>query len=1780
MSSHPRPHDPARAPKGIAALVIPAAALALALIGFTWMPRPSAPATPAVQFTLASQAAPEAGAAVVLRIELDQVHTQDVIVPYAVSGSATETVDYTLTVGPATIPAGQTFVDLSLAPIDDGLYEGDELATVTLGTPTGGVLGIQLTHDVTVQDDEAAPSVSFLSAAQKVPEASPPLAVDFQLSAAAGIDIQVAFATAGDATQGIDYSTSSSPVLIPAGQTQGQIQVTPIDDPTGEGTERIVLVLQPGSHVSLGAQPTHTIRLTNDDGPVTDNGSHPRVPFFDHFPAWIDFGSVRVGEVSPPQQVLISNNSGQLLLLQNTLLHGAHRNDFIVTPQSPLPVSLPDGASVLVDVQFAPTAQGPRNTFLFLRQRPNPGVRLRTRLTGVAFGPTGAEARINSGGGHYAHTSGEAWAPDYGFTPGGTIRSTPSALQGTTDPTLYQTARSGAAFGYSIALPNGPYDVTLHFAEIVHTQVGARIFSVDLEGQAAITDLDLVATVGENIAYSETHPVSVADGVLDLAFAAANDEALVCGIEIRSRGVLTASPGTLNFGVIDTGQSLQLDVMLQNTGLHDTRVEKLRIRINSGDGEDFDVLFDGTSYAGDLFNVVYDVDRILTPGEVLPVPVTFSPTEHAQHDLELWFESDTNTEIVSLLGVSGFAGDPYMHPVIVVPTQVVDYDDNGNEDVLLDGTDSHTHEPGHVLTAWEWRENSVLISSLESVFLNFPIGSHQVELTIEDDNVPPRVLATSSPFEVVPVDAVPGVMALYYEADLPTVTPSDLLDAIPANPDFAEPLPGFLADIDDGISTSGYSGGVMVRIVGTLDVAVSEPMDFSLSGGVDQRIELDGIPVTGTVNPTVGPHLLEVRFAVDDLVAMPLEVLVSLSGAPAQPIDGSLLTHDPRTTPPVINSMPTEGSNLGGNAIVIAGFGFFPFDQVTVHWGSQTLTQVDFTAQAGGRIEFISPPGSGIIQVSVQTPAGTSDLHAFEYQLNGPVPINFTSGPDVTVSQPTAAAWGPDGRLYVTSRDGTLRAITYDAQWNATQVDSYTGVSALGNHEVMGIAFDPFDGQSPVQLYIAHTEMYAQGGTTFSGPAPYPGQVSRLSGPNFDTPVTVIDLLPTSNHDHGVNGMVFDNNGDLLIGVGGNTNAGIPFWKIGDLPESPLSAAILKARLSRPDFDGMLEYLETVGGAINNDQVFGEVVDLAPGTHVDVHAMGLRNPFDLCYTVGGRLWATDNGPNNGFGLASTGASSQSFVHPWAPDELNLIEYGHYYGHAHRGRGRTNDHENVYRNTTVPTQDGFTQLALVLPSSTNGLIEYRATTFGDQMRGDLLAMKWGEQLRRIQLDAAGRTVLQDEVLSPWLASLNIIQGPGGAVLGIDYSGNQVRVLIPNDLAVQGPTAYDITPWRALSTGGSEFVIGGENLGDMVNTTVTIDGIQATLTSVTATRIHGVVPAQPSPGPDPVDVVVTVSGSPQTIPAAFRYLYPNPGLEVGVFRSEAPMPWPLGEVACGEIGGVLFVVGEGSNKTLAYDLIQGTWVDNLAVRPFVGHHHAAEVHDGLWYLIGGLGSGQGKVQIYDPVANTWSLGSDMPWNGGSASSCLIGDTIYVSGGIVGSTTVDNCASYDIPTDTWTPLAPMASAKGRNHGAGATDGERFFIFGGRGIGSGAGNFVANGFADVQIYDPATDTWEASFDVGSTLTPLPIGRGGTGPAVFDRGEFYVFGGETSSGPGAAPGNVYDRVDVYDPVTNSWRLEARIPTPRHGLFAVMYQGDIYLAGGGVVAGFSASDVLEVLSVE
>jgi N-acetylneuraminic acid mutarotase len=298
----------------------------------------------------------------------------------------------------------------------------------------------------------------------------------------------------------------------------------------------------------------------------------------------------------------------------------------------------------------------------------------------------------------------------------------------------------------------------------------------------------------------------------------------------------------------------------------------------------------------------------------------------------------------------------------------------------------------------------------------------------------------------------------------------------------------------------------------------------------------------------------------------------------------------------------------------------------------------------------------------------------------------------------------------------------------------------------------------------------------------------------------------------------------------------------------------------------------------------------------------------------------------------------------------------------------------------------------------------------------------------------------------------------------------------------------------------------------------------------------------------------------------------------WRPAPPMPVALSEVAGGVIGGRLYLVGGEDGSTLVLNLGNGAWQPaGVANRRLAtAHHHAAEVYQDELYLLGGIHqSSLELVQIYNPARDEWRLGPPLPYPTGSAASAVIGDQLYLAGGIVGDTTTRQAVRLDLATGEWHPTAPMPRA--RNHAAAATDGRRLFIFGGRGPGSGDSNVVANGYDDVQVYDPITDSWLASGEGAGAPLPLPQARGGMGKAVYVNGEFYIFGGETLDGPGATPRNVYTRVDIYDPVANQWREGPAMPTARHGIFPVAWGPWVWVAGGGVHAGLSSSTVVEVL---
>ncbi|MFB2892388.1 SdiA-regulated domain-containing protein [Aerosakkonemataceae cyanobacterium BLCC-F50] len=80
-------------------------------------------------------------------------------VNYSIAGTATNGTDYTPNLtGTATIAAGQSFVDISITPVDDTAVEGSETVTLTLASNEAYTLGATTTATVTIADNDTPPA--------------------------------------------------------------------------------------------------------------------------------------------------------------------------------------------------------------------------------------------------------------------------------------------------------------------------------------------------------------------------------------------------------------------------------------------------------------------------------------------------------------------------------------------------------------------------------------------------------------------------------------------------------------------------------------------------------------------------------------------------------------------------------------------------------------------------------------------------------------------------------------------------------------------------------------------------------------------------------------------------------------------------------------------------------------------------------------------------------------------------------------------------------------------------------------------------------------------------------------------------------------------------------------------------------------------------------------------------------------------------------------------------------------------------------------------------------------------------------------------------------------------------------------------------------------------------------------------------------------------------------------------------------------------------------------
>ncbi|MFQ3662133.1 MAG: Calx-beta domain-containing protein, partial [Chloroflexaceae bacterium] len=112
-------------------------------------------APPAVRFAGERRSVPESGGSAAITVELDRPGAIDVVVPFAVSGTAGPE-DHSLRAGALIVPAGATGARLRFTIVDDQIDEDNEYLLVTLGTPSNAGLSSPSVYLFTIVDDDTA----------------------------------------------------------------------------------------------------------------------------------------------------------------------------------------------------------------------------------------------------------------------------------------------------------------------------------------------------------------------------------------------------------------------------------------------------------------------------------------------------------------------------------------------------------------------------------------------------------------------------------------------------------------------------------------------------------------------------------------------------------------------------------------------------------------------------------------------------------------------------------------------------------------------------------------------------------------------------------------------------------------------------------------------------------------------------------------------------------------------------------------------------------------------------------------------------------------------------------------------------------------------------------------------------------------------------------------------------------------------------------------------------------------------------------------------------------------------------------------------------------------------------------------------------------------------------------------------------------------------------------------------------------------------------------------
>jgi N-acetylneuraminic acid mutarotase len=265
--------------------------------------------------------------------------------------------------------------------------------------------------------------------------------------------------------------------------------------------------------------------------------------------------------------------------------------------------------------------------------------------------------------------------------------------------------------------------------------------------------------------------------------------------------------------------------------------------------------------------------------------------------------------------------------------------------------------------------------------------------------------------------------------------------------------------------------------------------------------------------------------------------------------------------------------------------------------------------------------------------------------------------------------------------------------------------------------------------------------------------------------------------------------------------------------------------------------------------------------------------------------------------------------------------------------------------------------------------------------------------------------------------------------------------------------------------------------------------------------------------------------------------------------ADVPIPLAYQGGDTIDGKIYVAGGNDfNQTydtvFSYDPISDTW-QSLANLPVSRNGAGTVAEGGMLYVAGGQNFPPGSllkdVYTYSPGTNTWERLADLPNLRGFGGMAAWNGKLYYVGGDDYAGVTDTVYEYTIISDTWTLLTTLPDRRS-GPGVAVVDGILYVI----------GGLTPSGQSANQVwaYDLIQNFW-------STRTPMPVAKYLLNSSTKSyNGKIYVVAGWNDG-----PGELAD-VEQYDPLTDTWQYLPLLPKAATGVTAAILDGKLHAIGG------------------